>query len=280
MSTPVNIALSNLPTMSLDFGEWTEANRSAIRVTPNWEPLETQLFINLLSSRPRVLDIGANIGWFTCVGAKIAGSAGRFCAFEPEPDNFAALINNISANRLFNVQPFRVALGEEDRDGQLFLCHDNLGDHRTYAVEGRASIPIQIAKLDTILGDMDFVPDLIKIDVQGGESGVLGGGTNVLARAGKQCAILMEFWPGGMKGGVPEAMALAETIFSWGQTVYVCHHVGTGSICETSIETLFRAINGCIHPSKPAYIDILIAPDDGRMDRLRTYIGPAFEPWE
>jgi FkbM family methyltransferase len=275
----VRIEVANVPAMSLDLGPRANSHFLAGTQSPNWEPLETQLFIKLLSDQPRVLDIGANIGWFTCIGAKITGLRGIFFAFEPDPDNFSALINNVTSNRLFNVRPFRIALGNEDQEGKLFLSHENLGDHRINAVEGRPHIPIQIAKLDTVLSGLNFAPDLLKIDVQGAETVAFEGGRNAIYQGGKNCAKLIEFWPGGMRGGVEEACALAEKIFDWGQAVYVCHHEGSGSIRLVDLPTLSKAIHGCIHPSKPSYLDLFVAPEDNRMERLKDVIGPAWEPW-
>jgi len=266
--------------MSLNLGPRANAHYLSIGESPSWEPLETQLFISLLSDAPRVLDIGANIGWFSCIGGSIAGTAGLFYAFEPDHDNFACLIDNITQNRLFNVVPLRVALGDEDGGGHLFINEDNLGDHRINQVEGRHAVPIQIAKLDTVLEGKDFIPDLIKIDVQGAETVAFEGGKKTLHRAGKQCAKLIEFWPGGMTGGVVEAEELAQRIFSWNQQVYVCHHEGTGSIRPIDIATLISAVHGCIHPEKPSYLDLLIAPDDARMGKLQPFIGPNWQPWE
>ena len=280
MASALAVNLPNVPEIFLNFGPRANDYYASSGGSPSWEPLETQLFIALLSDRPRVLDIGANIGWFTSIGAAIARSTGRFYAFEPDYANFGCLIDNISRNRLFNVVPMRIALGDDDRDGHLYINDENLGDHRIHQVEGRNAVPIQIAQLDTVLEGADFVPDLLKIDVQGAETVVFEGGAKVIEKAGKQCAKLIEFWPGGMEGGVTEAIALAERIFSWGQQVYVCHHEAEGSIRPTDMKTLSAAVHGCIHPDKPSYLDLLIAPEDSRMDKLQPYIGPKWTPWE
>lgn len=280
MINALRITLPNVPEIFLNFGPRANSHFIATGDSPSWEPLETQLFIALLSAAPRVLDIGANIGWFTSIGGSIAGASGRFYAFEPDHDNFACLIDNIAQNRLFNVVPMRIALGDQNGGGHLYINEDNLGDHRIQQVEGRHAVPIQIAKLDTVLEGSDFVPDLIKIDVQGAETVAFEGGKKTLEKAGKRCAKLIEFWPGGMKGGIAEAEALAQRIFSWNQQVYVCHHEGDGSIRPVDIQTLTSAVHGCIHPEKPSYLDLIIAPDDSRMKKLQRYIGPSWEPWE
>src|SRR5258708_6765018 len=44
------------------------------------------------------IDIGANIGYFSCLMAKLAGSSGRVLAFEPEPRNIELLERNSRLN--------------------------------------------------------------------------------------------------------------------------------------------------------------------------------------
>jgi FkbM family methyltransferase len=61
-----------------------------------------------------VIDVGANIGCFTILAAKIVGPSGRVFALEPEDKSFIQLKRNIEVNNLKNVVPLRVALSSRE----------------------------------------------------------------------------------------------------------------------------------------------------------------------
>lgn len=63
-----------------------------------YEPFETELVQKEIKRGDVVLDIGANIGYWTLIFAKLVGEEGRVFAFEPDPTNFALLNNNIVKN--------------------------------------------------------------------------------------------------------------------------------------------------------------------------------------
>src|SRR5207237_165699 len=96
-------------------------------------------------------------------------------------------------------------------------------------------------------------------------------------KSGNGLAIILEFWPSGMRDGVSEANRLAELIFSWQREVYIFEHSGCGQLRKLSLKTLLDGICGSLHPSKQSYVNLLVAPDDGRIGRLARFIGPAWE---
>lgn len=63
-----------------------------------YEPCETIFFQNEVNKGHVVLDIGANIGYYTLLFAKKVGLDGHVFAFEPEPQNFALLSKNVEIN--------------------------------------------------------------------------------------------------------------------------------------------------------------------------------------
>ena len=72
--------------------------------------------------------VGANIGWFTLVAARVVGSRGRVHSFEPAPDNLMKLRASVARNQLTNVAINDWAPTETDGTEQLFRSARNLGD--------------------------------------------------------------------------------------------------------------------------------------------------------
>ncbi|MCI4369011.1 MAG: FkbM family methyltransferase, partial [Thermoplasmata archaeon] len=82
--------------------------------TGTHEPVTTSLFESLLTPSSTVVDIGANIGWFTLVAAR---RAARVYAYEPEPENFRLLSQSVAENQFQNVVLERAAIS--DHVGQI-----------------------------------------------------------------------------------------------------------------------------------------------------------------
>jgi FkbM family methyltransferase len=167
----------------------------------NWEPEETSFFISSLRKGDVVLDIGANIGWFTLVAAKHIGPSGQVHAFEPRPETARMLKRTIADNDLRSiVHVWEYALSDKaeglfltwgsntDNPGGSFLSGMQGSDIRP---AGHDVAPVIACKLDDILPGI--APDIIKIDVEGAEPMALAGAKEALAR--KRPTILSELFP-------------------------------------------------------------------------------------
>jgi FkbM family methyltransferase len=137
-------------------------------------------------------DVGADIGLTTIPMAR--NPQVHCLAFEPEPVNFGFLQRNVARNAPDgDVHFHQIALFTERGSMALAIAGENIGDHRLTreGVSGRQTITIPTAPLD------DFLPEVhgklgVKIDTQGAEPFVVGGGQQVLARAGM---LAIEFCP-------------------------------------------------------------------------------------
>jgi FkbM family methyltransferase len=172
----------------------------------SWEPHETALFQAHLSQGARVLDLGANIGWFA-VQAILAGA--EVHAFEPVPAIAAIAERNISnANRrgpgIGKLYPY--AAGAQRGKAQIALARGNHGDNRVVDgavpkdMQGAETVEIAIERVDDHLSGSFRV---IKIDTQGSEWLALQGASKLLD-ASREVALLMEFWPYALRGCKPE----------------------------------------------------------------------------
>jgi FkbM family methyltransferase len=139
-----------------------------------------------------VLDIGANVGYYTVkLGTKV-GPQGRVLAFEPNPLVQSFLKENIKLNGQTGwVEPKDCALG--DRAGVETLRYDASspgGGSFVDSEDAPLSVDVQVFPLDEVVPD-DWAVDLIKLDAEGYEKRILDGGKGVLARS-PSCAIMLE----------------------------------------------------------------------------------------
>ena len=63
----------------------------------------TAVFLKHIRPGDTIWDVGANIGYYTCLSATLTGTDGRICAFEPNPQNFRLLTENAGSLKLRNV---------------------------------------------------------------------------------------------------------------------------------------------------------------------------------
>ncbi len=176
-----------------------------------WEPYETELLLSHIRTGDTVLDIGANIGYYTLAAAARTGPSGRVWAFEPEPVNFAILRRNIRRNRLAHVTAYPWAVAARTGALPLYLSPDNFGDHRVFhpapGEDPRARIDSRPSvSLDTFALFHNLKPALVKIDAQGAEGSILEGAALMIAR--HRPIFFVEFWPFGLQaaGSEPEQM--------------------------------------------------------------------------
>lgn len=160
-----------------------------------YEPFESQIIRNALHPESYFVDVGAHIGYYSCL-ARSCGA--RVTAYEPNPLNSAFLAINLSQYGWHSYGIRGSALSDEDGDKQLFLSPTNSGDDTLYPFDDlqRASIMITTSRLDDSVW-MEY-PDLIKIDIQGGEIKALRGMERVLSK--KQVKTLaVEFFPDALR---------------------------------------------------------------------------------
>jgi FkbM family methyltransferase len=146
-----------------------------------------------------ILDIGANLGWYSMLLGKRCPRA-RIHAFEPEPRNLALLRENLQQNGIANVTVHPVAVAERSGTMQFFpYAEKNMGRHSLVAQEGCTPIDVRVVALDEFLPAVGVQPeqvDLVKIDVEGYELPALRGAQRLLRG---RPVIVAEFAPKYMR---------------------------------------------------------------------------------
>lgn len=164
-----------------------------------YEPYETQLILRQINLGNTVVDVGANIGYYTILLADKVGRDGKVYAFEPDKTNFEILKKNIELNKLKNVVAVNMAVGRNKGKSKLCRSEENFGDHKLY--NDQSLIPkiktevVKIIKLDDFLKKKKI--DLIKIDTQGWEPEVIRGAKELIKK--DKPTIFLEYSPASYK---------------------------------------------------------------------------------
>lgn len=165
----------------------------------SFEPFETELVMRTVRPGDTVLDVGANVGYYTLIFARLVGPHGRVFAFEPDPQNFDLLRRNVRANGYANVTLEQKAVADSAGALALYRNPANKGDHRTYdAGGGREAVEVGAVALDDYFASLDGRVDLIKMDIQGAEERALAGMLKLLGR-NPGVRLITEFWPRGLR---------------------------------------------------------------------------------
>lgn len=237
-----------------------------------YEVAETAFISNYLSSGMTFVDVGANLGVYSVLGAKRVGPTGRVIAFEPDPDNFSLLIENLQLNRCGRqVTALNLALGEEPGELTLWKSAFNFGDHRLGNwADGRKGTAVRVDSFDNQFDKIGGPIHLLKIDVQGFEAQVFNGMKRTL-RNNPPHTILMEYWPHGIQatGHDPEVF-----LRSFGDAGYQYGLVkadgGIESISFTDIQSHIPPLT--VESPDSAYVNLILTRCDSQFSTSYTEV--------
>jgi FkbM family methyltransferase len=125
----------------------------------------------------RILDIGANIGYYVLIEANLVGSSGQIVAVEPSPTNIDLLRKNIQLNGLDQVTVVEGAVSNSGGIQKFFLAEEsNLNTFHREILEIRNNLKgeldvqvFTVRELTKLYGSFDY----IRMDIEGHEVQVL-----------------------------------------------------------------------------------------------------------
>ncbi len=172
----------------------------------------TLLLLQLLQSAKCFVDVGANLGWYTCLVSRNMPN-GRVYGFEMDDLNFALLEKNVALNNCTNAEIHNVAVS--DSSGVVSYRRDNRRPSATFRMElGKPEkrmpefASVHSITLDEFFEDKAVVPDVVKIDVEGAEMCVLSGMKRIL-RENKPILLLEvhPLWVRQFNTSIPEVLS-------------------------------------------------------------------------
>lgn len=158
--------------------------------------IATHLVIGLRRPGRTFIDVGAHIG--SVLGEVLRTSPGKVIAFEAIPAKAAHLAKKFPAVVVHNC-----ALLDHEGEERFFVDNARSGYSSLARREGDVTeISVPLARMDSLVAEVDV--DVIKIDVEGAELGVLRGAEDVIARC--RPVVLFESGPGDVMGYTKDAL--------------------------------------------------------------------------
>jgi len=146
------------------------------------EPEVFSTFLKIVTNGMIVYDVGAALGSHSLLLARLCGPEGQVFAFEPDAHWFSRLIQNLELNSIKNVKPLQLAVSEVS--GKIYMGRPSKNDFlRLMEKKKRKWEVIEISSIaldDFCLSNP--APELLKIDVEGGEIRVLLGAKRILSQ--------------------------------------------------------------------------------------------------
>ncbi len=159
---------------------------------------EMLFLLHYLKKGEIFVDVGANIGSYTILASAEIGATTY--SFEPLPDTYNQLLNNININNIANsVKYYNIGLAS--KPGELLFSdeQDSSMNHVIYSTnDGSNFKKVKVSTLDSVLVDVE--PSLLKIDVEGFELEVLKGAEKTLSSNSLK-AIIIELNGSGLNFG-------------------------------------------------------------------------------
>lgn len=127
-------------------------------------------------------DVGANIGFYTCLLASLVDDSGAVVAFEPAARTCGYLKENVSLNQFTNVTVVNKGLGDKQEQRPLYYSEAGLTEGTAslkYADGRAASERVTLDTIDNLFPKLS-APNFVKIDVEGYQLEVLRGGEHCL----------------------------------------------------------------------------------------------------
>lgn len=181
-----------------------------------YEPEVCWVMLRALRPGDTAIDVGANVGFFTCLMASLVGPTGNVVAFEPSEQNLWRFCENIKLNGFTQVAHFSNPVSDCEEVVNFYLNADNSGGDALWNpalwhenVKTKERQRVRAATSVTLAAACPNVKArLLKIDTEGAEQKVLEGANTLLTRHDAPPFILAEFNTFGLAqmGSTPDTL--------------------------------------------------------------------------
>ncbi len=215
-----------------------------------YEKEEINLILKLIKENSVILDIGANIGWYSLKIAKNINNV-RILAFEPIPKTFKYLKENMYLNQVSGIKALNYGFSDEEKNIVFYYYPEGSCNASAVNLSGRKDvdkITCKLTTLDKFTKNEDISIDFIKCDVEGSELFVFKGGIETIKRDKPIIFTeLLRKWAAKFNYHPNEVISLLK------ENGYRCFTMKCGNLCEidrideNTVETNFLFLNDKKH---------------------------------
>ena len=199
-----------------------------------WERWITDFFLKLLNPGMTVVEVGANIGYYSLLAASKIGNSGHLYAFEANPYIFPLLKNGLEINGFTeNSTVINKAVSNKNGTAEFIIFNDTMGDSKLKQTNENIEKDYKVEEvisttLDHELNMLNQI-DLLKIDAEGAEPLIVQGADRIL-KTNNKIKVIMEFAPNLFFANKNEAKQHIDMIKELGFNINVIH---TDSKCRS-----------------------------------------------
>jgi FkbM family methyltransferase len=203
-----------------------------------WEQWITNVFLSVVQPGMRVIEIGANMGWYSLLAAANIGPAGKLVSFEANPRMAEILRRNMSINGFLDRtqivnkaafsanQTLKFGVYDKYMGGSSLLAagaQTVSDDSHVGIFDPQVNDTFRVIEVEAVALDSYFAHgskvDFIKIDAEGAEPHILAGADRLLAE-NKDVQIMTEFAPQLLRRGGSSAEEFYDSIRALGFRTY------------------------------------------------------------
>lgn len=187
---------------------------------------DARVFASLLQAGMVVIDVGANIGMYAIFAARAVGPEGRVFAFEPVPELYRRLVENLAVSSLHNISTHQIAVSDRTGTAPFYLGRsESMGS--LYRAQTSATIEVPTETLDGFLEHQGVAKvDAVKLDAEGAEMHIIRGMRRLLARPDRPI-LFVEHNDTALRAAGSSSQELFGTLVDYG---YVPHFVVGGRL--------------------------------------------------
>ncbi len=190
----------------------------------DYEPATSNAVKKLVKPGMNVINIGANIGYFTLLIARQTGPQGKVISFEPSSHTAKFLQQNIEANGYKNVETHSKAVSNKSGMADFWVggssTHSFVSELKTQNYPQLTKMQVETVTLDDFLKNRDIRIDFIMMDAEGSEKYILEGMKKTL-QSNPDLEIITEYNPFTFKLAETTAESFLDLVEEIGFFTYV-----------------------------------------------------------